>query len=140
MIVQKEGLPPYRYMIAELEADAARRHAQAEGTKLVEKVRGLEAQLKGESVQSVTTWAKERGMSEGVGRRNNALVAELVLDQFESISPYVIKQLLRDLMEENKELRAAISDTLDTWEKSTADEFYSWFGRAVKLARPVPHD
>lgn len=39
------------------EADAARRHAQAEGTKLVEKVRGLEAQLKGESVQSVTTWA-----------------------------------------------------------------------------------
>lgn len=41
------------------EADAARRHAQAEGTKLVEKVRGLEAQLKGESVQSVTTWANE---------------------------------------------------------------------------------
>ena len=79
-------------------------------------------------------------MSEGVGRRNNALVAEFLLDQFESISPYVIKQLLRDLMEENKVLRAAISDTLDTWEKSTADEFYSWFGRAVKLARPVPHD
>lgn len=41
------------------EADAARKHAQAEGTKLVEKVRALEAQLKGETVQSVTDWANE---------------------------------------------------------------------------------
>ena len=74
-------------------------------------------------------------MSEAGKWRNNALMAELVLDQFESISPYVIKQLLRDLLEENKGLRAAISDTHDTWEKSTADEFYSWFARAVKLAK-----
>lgn len=40
-------------------ADAARKHAQAEGTKLVEKVRSLEAQLNGETVQSVTEWANE---------------------------------------------------------------------------------
>lgn len=41
------------------EADAARRHAQAVGTTLVEKVRALEAQLNGETVHSVTTWANE---------------------------------------------------------------------------------
>ena len=42
-----------------LEADAARKHAQEEGSKLIEKVRALEIRLKGETVQSVTEWANE---------------------------------------------------------------------------------
>lgn len=42
-----------------LAADAARKHAQEEGSKLIEKVRALEIRLKAETVQSVTNWANE---------------------------------------------------------------------------------
>ena len=63
------------------------------------------------------------------------VIAESILENFGSISPYVVKQSLRDIVDENAGLTKAIEDICAAHAAKTPDEFHKWFSLHVALAK-----
>ena len=69
------------------------------------------------------------------------IIAESIIENFGSISPYVVKQSLEDMVAENAGLMRAIENICDAHESKTPDEFHEWFGKQVTFAKAsLAHD
>ena len=69
------------------------------------------------------------------------IIAESIIENFGSISPYVVKQSLEDMVAENAGLMRAIENIYDAHESKTPDEFHEWFGKQVTFAKAsLAHD
>lgn len=63
------------------------------------------------------------------------IIAEAILENFGSISPYVVQQLIRDIVAENMLLHHAIEDICSAHAAKDPSDFHAWFSKQVSLAK-----